>query len=382
MKIVIASDSFKGSLTSVEVAQAATRGIKAVYPDCDVVAVNVADGGEGTVEAVVDALGGQIVHTTVSDPLGRPIQARYGIAGKKAIIEMSAASGLPLLSSEERNPWITSTYGTGEMIMDAIQRGCSQFFIGIGGSATNDAGTGMLQALGFKFYDFNGKEIIDCRGGRLQDIADLDDTFVPKAVREAQFIVACDVDTPFCGPEGAAPVFAPQKGANAEMVAKLDAGMTSFAHVIENKYGINIVPVAGAGAAGGMGGGFRAFLNASLQRGIDMVLDAIDFDYTIQGADLIITGEGKIDFQTAKGKTAAGVLARAKKQNIPVIAIGGCVEICESVKQMGFAGIYPITEEKLPLEIAMQAEVAAMNVEKTVKKICVCHKFSVPLQPK
>ena len=382
MKIVIASDSFKGSLTSVEVAQAATRGIKAVYPDCDVVAVNVADGGEGTVEAVVDALGGQIIHTTVSDPLGRPIQARYGIAGKKAIIEMAAASGLPLLSSEERNPWITSTYGTGEMIMDAIQRGCSQFLIGIGGSATNDAGTGMLQALGFKFYDFNGKEIIDCRGGRLQDIADLDDTFVPKAVREAQFIVACDVDTPFCGPEGAAPVFAPQKGANAEMVAKLDAGMTSFAHVIENKYGINIVPVAGAGAAGGMGGGFRAFLNASLQHGIDMVLDAIDFDYTIQSADLIITGEGKIDFQTAKGKTAAGVLARAKKQNIPVIAIGGCVEICESVKQMGFAGIYPITEEKLPLEIAMQAEVAAMNVEKTVKKICVCHKFSVPLQPK
>lgn len=382
MKIVIASDSFKGSLTSVEVAQAATRGIKAVYPDCDVVAVNVADGGEGTVEAVVDALGGEIVYTMVSDPLGRPIQARYGIAGKKAIIEMAAASGLPLLSSEERNPWITSTYGTGEMIMDAIQRGCSQFLIGIGGSATNDAGTGMLQALGFKFYDFNGKEIIDCRGGRLQNIADLDDTFVPKAVREAQYIVACDVDTPFCGPEGAAPVFAPQKGANAEMVAKLDAGMTSFAHVIENKYGINIIPVTGAGAAGGMGGGFRAFLNASLQRGIDMVLDAIDFDYTIQSADLIITGEGKIDSQTAKGKTVAGVLARAKKQNIPVIAIAGCIEICESVKQMGFAGIYPITEEKLPLEIAMQTEVAAMNVEKTVKKICVCHKFSVPLQPK
>ena len=382
MKIVIASDSFKGSLTSVEVAQAAARGIKAVYPDCDVVAVNVADGGEGTIEAVVDALGGEIVHTTVSDPLGRPIQARYGIAGKKAIIEMAAASGLPLLSSEERNPWITSTYGTGEMIMDAIQRGCSQFLIGLGGSATNDAGMGMLQALGFKFYDFNGKEIIDCRGGRLQDIADIDDTFVPKAVREAQFIVACDVDTPFCGPEGAAPVFAPQKGANAEVVAKLDAGMTSFAHVIENKYGINIVPLTGAGAAGGMGGGFRAFLNASLQRGIDMVLDAIDFDYTIQSADLIITGEGKIDSQTAKGKTAAGVLSRAKKQNIPVIAIAGCAEICESVKQMGFAGIYPITEEKLPLEIAMQTEVAAMNVEKTVKKICVCHKFSVPLQPK
>ena len=369
MKIVIASDSFKGSLSSIEVAQAATRGIKATYPDCEVVAVNVADGGEGTVEAVVEALGGEIVQTVVSDPLGRPIQVRYGIAGKKAIIEMAAASGLPLLSPEERNPWMTSTYGTGEMIMDAIQRGCRQFLVGIGGSATNDAGTGMLQALGFKFYDFNGKEITDCRGGRLQDIVDLDDTFVPKAVREAQFIVACDVDTPFCGPEGAAPVFAPQKGADAEMVAKLDAGMASFARVIENKYQMNIVPIAGAGAAGGMGGGFRAFLNATLQRGIEMVLDAIHFDQTIEGADLIITGEGKIDFQTAKGKTAAGVLARAKRQGIPVVAIGGCVEMCESVEQMGFAGIYPILEEKVPLEIAMRPDFAAANVEKTVASI-------------
>ena len=369
MKIVIASDSFKGSLSSIEVAESARRGIRTVYPDCEVVAVNVADGGEGTVEAIVDALGGEIVRCTVSDPLGRPIQVRYGIAGKKAIIEMAAASGLPLLSPEERNPWMTSTYGTGEMIMDAIQRGCRQFLVGIGGSATNDAGTGMLQALGFKFYDFNGKEITDCRGGRLQDIADLDDTFVPKSVREAQFIVACDVDTPFCGPEGAAPVFAPQKGADAEMVAKLDAGMASFARVIENKYQINIVPMAGAGAAGGMGGGFRAFLNATLQRGIDMVLDAIHFDQTIEGADLIITGEGKIDFQTAKGKTAAGVLSRAKKQNIPVIAIGGCVEMCESILQMGFAGIYPILEEKVPLEVAMRPNFAAANVEKTVASI-------------
>ena len=373
MKIVVASDSFKGSLTSVEVAQAATRGIKAVYPNCEVVAVNVADGGEGTVEAIVDALGGEIICTSVSDPLGRPIQANYGIAGEKAIIEMAAASGLPLLQPAERNPWMTSTYGTGEMIMDAIQRGCRQFLVGIGGSATNDAGTGMLQALGFKFYDFNGKEITDCRGGRLQDIADLDDTFVSKAVRETQFIVACDVDTPFYGPEGAAPVFAPQKGADAEMVAKLDAGMTSFAHVIENKYGINIVPVAGAGAAGGMGGAFRAFLHATLKRGIDMVLDAIDFNTIIQNADLVITGEGKIDFQTAKGKTAAGVLNRAKQQGIPVVAIGGSVEMCDSVQQMGFAGVYPILEEKVPLEVAMQPDFAATNVENTIRRILPSH---------
>lgn len=373
MKIVIASDSFKGSLTSVEVAQAATRGIKAVYPNCEVVAVNVADGGEGTVKAIVDALGGEIVHTTVSDPLGRPIQARYGIAGEKAIIEMAAASGLPLLQPAERNPWMTSTYGTGEMIMDAIQRGCRQFLVGIGGSATNDAGTGMLQALGFKFYDFNEKEITDCRGGRLLDIVDLDDSCVPEAVRKAEFVVACDVDTPFCGPEGAAPVFAPQKGADAEMVKKLDAGMASFAKVIERKYKMNIIPVAGAGAAGGMGGAFRAFLDAKLQRGIEMVLDSIDFNAIIQDADLIITGEGKIDFQTAKGKTAAGVLARAKQQGIPVVAIGGSVEMCDSVQQMGFAGVYPILEEKVPLEVAMQPDFAATNVENTIRRILPSH---------
>lgn len=381
MKIVIASDSFKGSLSSIEVAQAATRGIKAVYPDCEVIAVNVADGGEGTVEAIVNTLGGEIVTTTVSDPLGRPIQARYGIAGNKAIIEMAAASGLPLLRPEERNPWLTSTHGTGELIMDAMRRGCRQFLIGIGGSATNDAGTGMLQAMGFRFYDSNDNEIEHCCGGTMHMIARIQDSEVAECVRQSQFIVACDVDTPFCGKDGAAPVFAPQKGADPDMVARLNAGMASLAEVIENKYHINIVTVAGAGAAGGMGGGFRAFLNATLKRGIDMVLDTIEFDQMIAGADLIITGEGKIDIQTAKGKTAAGVLARAKAQDIPVIAIGGCVERCESVEQMGFAGIYPITEEKLPLEIAMQAEVAAANIEKTIKKICICHKFSVPLQP-
>ena len=382
MKIVIASDSFKGSLSSIEVAQAATRGIKTIYPDCNVIAVNVADGGEGTVEAVVEALGGEIVTATVSDPLGRPIQARYGIAGNKAIIEMAAASGLTLLRPEERNPWLTSTHGTGELIMDAMRRGCRQFLIGIGGSATNDAGTGMLQAMGFRFYDSNDNEIEHCCGGTMHEIARIQDSEVAECVHQSQFIVACDVDTPFCGKEGAAPVFAPQKGANPDMVARLNAGMATLAEVIENKYHINIVPVAGAGAAGGMGGGFRAFLNATLQRGIDMVLDAIEFYKTIAGADLIITGEGKIDIQTAKGKTAAGVLARAKAQDIPVIAIGGCVERCESIEQMGFAGIYPITEEKLPLEIAMQPTIAAANIEKTIKKICVCHKFSVPLRPK
>jgi glycerate kinase len=282
---------------------------------------------------------------------------------------MAAASGLTLLQPEERNPWLTSSYGTGEMIMEAIHHGCRHLLIGIGGSATNDAGTGMLQALGFRFFDAQGQVITDCRGGRMQDIARIDDSAVPQAVRQSQFIVACDVDTPFCGPEGAAPVFAPQKGADTNMVTRLDAGMASLAQVIKDTYHINIVPLAGAGAAGGMGGGFRAFLNATLQRGIEMVLDAIDFDRIIQDANLIITGEGKIDFQTAKGKTAAGVLSHARKQGIPVVAIGGCIEMCESVEQMGFAGIYPIIEEKVPLEIAMQSDIAASNIENTVKKI-------------
>lgn len=369
MKIVIASDSFKGSMSSLDVATAASAGVIEVYPDSEIVSINVADGGEGTVEAIVDALGGEIVKVQVSDPLGRKIETSYGIAGETAILEMAAASGLPLLTVEERNPWATSTLGTGEMIMDAIARGCRKFLVGIGGSATNDAGVGMLQAMGFRFYDANGELITQGCGGMLGSIARIDDSLVSAAVKESQFTVACDVDTPFCGPEGAAPVFAPQKGADAEMVKRLDEGMASFAKVITEKYAIDIVPVAGAGAAGGMGGAFRAFLGATLKKGIDMVLDAIDFDTTIQGANLVITGEGKVDFQTAKGKTAAGVLNRAKQQHIPVVAIGGCVEMCDSLMQMGFAGIYPILEEKVPLEIAMQRDFAMNNVRKTVAKI-------------
>ncbi len=369
MKIVIASDSFKGSMSSMDVATAAVAGVAEVYPEAEVVAVNVADGGEGTVDAIVDALHGALVQCEVSDPLGRPIMATYGVAGEIAVMEMAAASGLPLLTVEERNPWATSTQGTGEMIMDAIARGCRKFLVGIGGSATNDAGMGMLQAMGYRFYDANDELITDGCGGVLSRIARIDDSQVSAAVKECVFTVACDVDTPFCGPEGAAPVFAPQKGADAEMVKRLDEGMASFANVIADTYAIDIVPLAGAGAAGGMGGAFRAFLGATLKRGIDMVLDAIDFDTAIQGADLVITGEGKVDFQTAKGKTAAGVLARAKKQHIPVVAIGGCVEMCDSLLQMGFAGIYPILEEQVPLEVAMQREFAMSNVRQTVAKI-------------
>ncbi len=368
-KIVIASDSFKGSLSSMQVADSVERGVHAVYPSCEVVKVNVADGGEGTVDAVVDVLRGEKVSANVCDPLGRKIYADYGIVGDMAIIEMSAASGLPLLSIDERNPLLTSTFGTGELILDAINRGCGNFLVGIGGSATNDAGTGMLQALGFKFFNAENQIIENCCGGELERIAFIDDSCVPEDVKQSKFVIACDVDTPFCGEIGAAYVFAPQKGADSAMVRRLDSGMQSFAKVIDAKYGINIVSVSGAGAAGGMGGAFLAFLGGKLQRGIDMVLDAIGFDKIIDGADLVITGEGKIDSQTAKGKTVTGVLSRANRHNIPVIALGGKVEICEELTDMPLTAIYPITTDNLPLEVAMQPNIASTNITKTTTKI-------------
>ncbi len=371
-KIVIASDSFKGCLTSVKVAEAAEQGIRRVLPNCDVVKVNVADGGEGTAEAIVGALGGRMVTTQVHDPLGRPILASYGIVDKDslktAVIEMSAASGLTLLKPEERNPLLTSTYGTGEIIKDAISKGCRRFLVGIGGSATNDAGTGMLSALGFVFLDAKGNRLEGC-GLSLGKIAEIDETSVPRDVRQSEFIVACDVDTPFCGPDGAAYVFAPQKGATSEMVRQLDDGMRSLAEIIKGKYHTDIVPEEGAGAAGGLGGAFKVFLGAKLTKGVDMVLDSIAFDELIKGADLVITGEGKIDNQTAKGKTAAGVLRHSRAQGVPVIAIGGIVEYCPELQAMGYDGVYQVNEPDTPLSIAMQPSYAKERIRLTIAKV-------------
>lgn len=369
MKIVVASDSFKGSLSSIEVAQAVQKGIRLVYPDAHVETISVADGGEGTLESIVQACNGEYVLTQASDPLGRSISARYGIVGDTAIIEMAAASGLLLLRPEERNPWYTSSFGTGELIMDAIHRGCRKFLIGIGGSATNDAGMGMLQALGFRFFDENEHEIKDCRGGSLHKIVRIDDTNVPEALRDASFTVACDVDTPFCGPQGAAYVFAPQKGADADMLIQLDNGMESFAKRVAHHYGVNIVSLPGAGAAGGLGGALYAFLHAKLTRGIDMVLDAINFDSILRGADLVITGEGKIDDQTRKGKAITGILMRAKRQAIPVIAIAGRVEDSQHLQQMGLAAVYSIHPENVPLDMAMQRDYAMCNITRTIARI-------------
>ena len=374
-KIVVASDSFKGSLTSLEVAAGAEQGIHEVFPECEVVKVNVADGGEGTMDALRSTLGGQWVTVAAADPLGRPRDVSYVVLsdGKTAVIEMSAASGLPLLEPQERNPMLTSTFGTGEMIVDALSRGCRRFLVGIGGSATNDAGMGMLEALGFRFIDKDGK-VLPGRGESMSEVVDIDMSHVSPEVKESEFIIACDVDSPFCGPRGAAYVFSPQKGADPQMVAELDAGMEHLAEVIVRTTGKDIRNIPGAGAGGGLGGGFLAFLNSRLERGIEMVLDAIAFDDIIRGSDLVITGEGRVDSQTLTGKTPYGIMKRAQKQNIRTVAIGGSVKLGDDDDVSGFDSIWLVTPEGMPLEEAMKAETASANVRETVKKIMLEYK--------
>ena len=372
-KIIVASDSFKGSLSSLDVAEAASKAINEVYPRCEVVKVDVADGGEGTMDALRRTLGGEKIWVEVSDPLGRPIQASYVILedGVTAVLEMAVASGLPLLAPDERNPLKTSTYGTGQLIADALNNGCRKFLVGIGGSATNDAGIGMLQALGYRFSDAKGNILHGC-GESLEGVASIDVSSVNPALSEAQFIVACDVEAPLYGPIGAAYVFAPQKGADPAMVERLDNGLKHFSEVALQCLGAteDYSQSPGAGAAGGLGFGFIAFLNAHLERGIEMVLDAIGFDELIKGASLVITGEGRVDSQTLTGKTPFGVLKRAMKQDIPVVAIGGSVTLKpKAAIEAGFAGVYAVTPAGMPLEIAMQPTVASENICNTVRNI-------------
>lgn len=369
-RITVAIDSFKGSLTSHEVACAFERGFHREFPQAEVRKVSVADGGEGTVEALVQTLGGEQVRIVASDPLMRGVEVCYGIVdgGRTAVMEMSAASGLPLLAPEERNPLKTTTYGTGEMIADALARGCRKFLVGIGGSATNDAGVGMLRALGFRFLDAEGQVLIG--GGEiLAQIASIDDSGALDALSEAEFVVACDVTNPLYGPEGAAYVFAPQKGADAAMVEQLDGGLRNFAEVVKRYNGEDVASLPGAGAAGGLGGGFKALLGARLERGIEMVLSAMHFDDIIAGSDLVVTGEGRLDSQTVMGKTPSGVLRAACKQGIPCIAIGGAIEYCKELAESDFAAMFPVVSGPMPLERAMQKDVAEANVERTATQI-------------
>ncbi|WP_435307933.1 glycerate kinase family protein [Sebaldella termitidis] len=371
MKVVAAVDSFKGSMTSLEVAAAFEKGVKKVYKDAEFIKIPLADGGEGTVKALIDNLDGKMVNIKVKDPLMRDIDSFYGISGdgKTAVIEMAAASGLPLLSPDERNPLKATTFGTGELIKDALEKGCREFIIGIGGSATNDAGTGMLSALGYIFLDENGNEL-EPNGENLINIKSFKDDKVMKEVSEAKFLIACDVDNPFYGTNGAAHVYGKQKGATGDIIKILDDGMRNFSNVIEKIKKTDISNISGAGAAGGLGGAFTAFFNSELKPGIDIITEKIELENKINGSDYVITGEGRIDFQSAMGKTPSGVAKLAKKYGIPVIAIGGSVDDeIGNIYDCGITAAFSIIDSPMTLGEAMDTKNAQRLVEKTAEQI-------------
>ena len=318
MKIVIAPDSLKGSLSALEVAEAIQKGIKKVDKDIETIIVPMADGGEGTVQSLIDASGGQIIELTVCDPLFRKINSFYGIMGdgETAVMEMAAASGLPLLQTEERNPLLTSTYGTGELIKDALEKGCINFIIGLDGSATNDGGCGMAQALGVKFFDKNGG-VLTMTGGELSKINSIDFSGIDERIKSAHFVAACDVENPLCRVTGASEVHGRQKGATEEDIKTLDNKLNHFAQIVKKQLQLDIKDNKGAGVAGGLGAGVLLFLKASLQSGIEIVTKTTHLSEKMLGADLVITGEGRIDYQTVFGKTPFGVaqIAKGKKKS-------------------------------------------------------------------
>lgn len=371
-KILIAPDSFKGSLSQQAAAEAIADGARdALGADCELVLLPMSDGGEGMVEVLADALGAERVTVNVCDPLFRPQWAQYAIAeigGKRtAIMEMAEASGLTLLPVWIRHPIATSTYGTGELLLDAMRRGCTDVLIGIGGSATNDGGMGMLTALGWRFLDSHGEELAGV-GGNLQKIAVIDNSAVSPDLRQLHIRVACDVQTPFIGPQGATRVFAPQKGADDETVELLEAGMQHFAQLISTSYHIaDFATAAGGGAAGGLGGALWAFLGAELLPGAEMVLSALHIDEQLRDASLVITGEGRLDAQTLTGKLPYAVLQHALRQHVPTVVVAGVVEASQPLLDAGFEAILPINEHATcsPSEW-LRTEVAAVHIRQSV----------------
>lgn len=327
MKIIVSPDSFKSSLTATEAAQEMAASIKEIDVSIETVLLPVADGGEGTLESLLIATNGKKIIIDVQDPIGRLIQVEYGVLGdgETCVIEMAKASGLMLLKEHEKNPRIASTFGTGELIGHALDNGFHKFIVGIGGSATNDGGTGMLRALGMKFLDDAGEEI--AQGAEsLRELHKIDATNFDRRIAETNFIIACDVNNPFVGPNGATTIFGPQKGVTPELVEFLDQNLANLANKIEAITGISLHNQAGAGAAGGLGGAFLAFFPVELKPGIEVVMDAINFHQHIKKADYIITGEGKSDFQTISGKAPFGIANAAKEQGIPVILLSGFIE--------------------------------------------------------
>ena len=327
MKIVVAPDSFKGSLTAIEVSDAIEKGIREVFPEAEIIKIPMADGGDGTVQCLVNATGGKILEEKVIGPLGNEVWAFYGILGdrKTAIVEMAAASGLTLVPENKRDPLITTTYGTGQLIKAALNQGCRKMIIGIGGSATNDGGAGMVQALGTKLLDKDGEEI-GFGGGELKKIVKIDISCIDKRLSDIKVLVASDVNNPLCGPQGASRIYGPQKGATPEIIEELDESLAYFAELIKRDLHKDIKDIPGAGAAGGLGASLIAFLNAEFRPGIEIMIEAVKLEQAIKDADLVITGEGKIDSQTIYGKAPIGVAKIAKKHNIPVVAVAAIIE--------------------------------------------------------
>lgn len=386
-KVVIAIDSFKGCLTSVEAGQAAAEGVHSVFPECEVICLPVADGGEGMLEVLTAATSGKHIATRAHNALMEWQDTRYAISGdgETAFIEMASISGLPLIPADRRNPMKTTSFGTGELIRDALDRGCRNFIIGLGGSATNEAGLGMLQALGVRFFNKEGKEVgiadsgemLGIDGEMMAEVSSIDLSSMHPALKDTHFMAACDVCNPFVGEDGASFVFAPQKGADAGMVVELDNGMRHVAEIIRQTVGKDISRHPGAGAAGGMGGGLLAFLNAELKPGIRLVLDVLRFSERIKDADLIITGEGKADRQTVMGKVPYGILEEAKKQRIPVILLAGAVEDTEVLNAAGFQGVFSITPYPVSLKEAMNQSFARYHIQRTTAQVCrLCSELS------
>lgn len=368
MKTVIAIDSFKGSLTSLEAGNAAATGVKKVFPDAEVKVIPVADGGEGTVDALVGGMGGHKEKLKAQDPLGREIECEYGIVGKTAIIEMASAAGITLISEKERNPLNTSTYGVGQMILHAMEKGCRNFIIGIGGSATNDGGTGMLSALGFEFLDSEGCAIaLGAKG--LENLAHIKADKVAKGLLECKFSVACDVTNPLCGAEGCSAVYGPQKGADEAMIRDMDKWLLNYALLSKTVNPSADETFPGAGAAGGMGFAFMTYLGAELKRGIELILKETNVEEYIKDADLVITGEGRLDAQTAMGKAPCGIASIAKKHQKPVIAFaGGVTPDAKAVHQAGIDAYFPVVRGVCTLAEAMETKNAKANMADAVEE--------------
>lgn len=376
MKIVIAPDSYKESLTAMEVATAIEAGFRNLFPDSEYIKLPMADGGEGTVQSLIDATGGQIIEHPVTGPLGTQVTGFYGVMGdgKTAVIEMAAASGLHLVAPEQRNPLQTTSYGTGELIIAALNKGVEHIIVGIGGSATNDGGIGMAQALGIRMLDSQGNDI-GYGGGELARLATIDMTAVDPRLAQIELEVACDVDNPLCGPKGASQVFGPQKGATPDMVEQLDRNLAHYAELINTQLGCDVKNRPGAGAAGGLGAALMGLLNANLRPGIEIVMDAVNLADIVADADLVITGEGRIDSQTIHGKTPIGIARTAKRFNKPVIGIAGCLSAdCDVVYSHGIDAVFSVVPRAMPLQDALDE--TAFNVQMTARNVAAMLKMA------